>query len=56
MERQSPPANWIKVNTDATIGIDESIGIGAALRDEEGSIVAVLMANIQGISCVFYGK
>lgn len=46
----------MKANTDAAMGPDGMIGIGAVVRDEGGHIVAILMANFQEISNAFYGE
>lgn len=46
----------MKINTDAAIGKDGWIGIGAVMQDEGGHIVTSLMTKVRGLLNVFHGE
>lgn len=46
---EKPGAGWVKVNVDATIFQDSSIGCGAVIRDQHGVFLAARCKKIEGV-------
>ncbi|XP_074333675.1 putative ribonuclease H protein At1g65750 isoform X1 [Apium graveolens] len=46
---ENPDAGWIKVNVDAAIFQDNSIGCGAVIRDHQGVFLAARCKKVDGV-------
>lgn len=45
---EKPSPGWIKVNIDAAVFQDNTIGCGAVIRDAQGGFMAVRCKKIEG--------
>lgn len=45
---KKPHEGWLKVNTDAAVFSDGTIGVGAVIRDSNGSFVGARCCKVAG--------
>lgn len=43
-----PPAGWIKINTDAALFSNETIGLGCVIRDDQGLFIGARCCEMSG--------
>lgn len=46
---EKPKAGWLKVNMDATVFQDKSIGCGAVIRNDQGLFLAARSQKMHGV-------